>query len=274
MSERSPTRSPEAHKEIEWSRLLEESLTAPGSRGNTYNRFYNYSFLNQMLLFSQGVNEPVATYKKWVELGRQVQKGSKAKAILRPVAYKEKNELGVEESKVKGFKMVNCLFTLSETEGDEIPEYEPKAWSAERALGALAINRVQFQLLNGNAAGYSIGRDVAVSPIAPYPLKTLVHEIAHVDLGHTSPEQLSEYQAHRGIKEFQAESTAYLALNELDALDAMNPSESRAYIQGWLHNERPDDKSIRQVFTSVDNILKAGRSDAVIHSNDENRIDN
>ena len=33
----------------------------------------------------QGVAEPVATYNRWRELGRQVRKGTKAKAVLAPV---------------------------------------------------------------------------------------------------------------------------------------------------------------------------------------------
>jgi antirestriction protein ArdC len=244
---------------IEWDRLMEEALTMPGSLGNTYNRFYEYSFTNQMLLYMQGVYEPVATYKRWLEMGRQVQKGSKAKAILRPIAFKQTNSDGVEESKIKGFKMVNCLFGASETEGDPLPECEPREWSRAKALGALAIREVQFTELNGNMAGYSINRDIAINPVAKYPLKTTLHEMGHIVLGHTTSDGLEEYQTHRGTHEFQAESVAYLAMNELDATDHMDAAESRGYIQGWLRGERPNDASIRQVFTSVDHILKAGR---------------
>jgi antirestriction protein ArdC len=78
-------------------------------------------------------------------------------------------------------------------------------------------------------------------------------------LGHTSGEQLAEYRTHRGIKEFEAEATAYLCANELEQLDAMDASESRAYIQGWLRGERPDDQSIKRVFAATTKILKAGR---------------
>ncbi|TMD69892.1 MAG: DUF1738 domain-containing protein, partial [Chloroflexi bacterium] len=73
---------------IDWGKVIEEALTAPGNLGDTYNRFYQYSFFNQMLLRLQGVNEPVATYKKWQELGRQVLKGSRAKEIVRPIFAK------------------------------------------------------------------------------------------------------------------------------------------------------------------------------------------
>src|SRR6266567_831963 len=70
---------------IDWGKIIETALTTPGNVGNTYNRFYEYSFLNQIYLRMQGVQEPVATYKRWQAIGRQVLKGSKAKEIIRPV---------------------------------------------------------------------------------------------------------------------------------------------------------------------------------------------
>jgi N-terminal domain of anti-restriction factor ArdC len=68
--------------DIDWRATLAEALNAPGALGDTYTRFYNYSFLNQIRLMMQGVCEPVATYKRWQELGRQIRKGSKAKVVL------------------------------------------------------------------------------------------------------------------------------------------------------------------------------------------------
>jgi hypothetical protein len=215
-------------------------------------------------LHMQGVNEPVATYKRWHDMGRQVLRGSTAKQILRPIAFKDLDKNGEPEMKIKGFKMVRCLFGVSDTEGDPLPDYEPPEWSQERALGMLAIQQVPFEGLNGNVAGHSIGREVAVNPVARYPLKTLVHEIAHVALGHTDSDNYIEYQTHRGVKEFQAEASAYLVLNELDELGKMDVSESRAYIQNWLKGELPSDFAIKSVFTTTDKILKAGRLSTVV----------
>lgn len=59
-----PERSPE-RRELDWQELLETALTAPGRMGNTYNRFYQYSFLNQLLLLMQGVREPIGAMKTW-----------------------------------------------------------------------------------------------------------------------------------------------------------------------------------------------------------------
>lgn len=252
-------KSPELTGNPNWAELIEHALTVPGSLGNTYNRFYDYSFFNQLLLYMQGVREPVATYKRWQALGRQVQKGSKAKTIMRPLFKKEKADDGTEESRLIGFKYVKCLFTVSETEGNELPPPEIRSWQPELALANLNIEEVPFTLIDGNTAGYSIDRKLAINPVAPYPIKTLMHEMAHIVLGHTTPDQTSEYMQHRGLFEFQAEATAYLVMNELDLLEFMNASESRAYVQGWLKGETPDDKVIRKVFGATETILKAGR---------------
>jgi hypothetical protein len=244
-------------KAIQWGELLEEALTMPGGLGNTYNRFYEYSFGNQILLYLQGMREPVNTYDRWQAMGRQVMKGSKAKSILRPIFAKVETN-GVQEQKVRGFKMVKCLFGVSETEGDPLPEPTPREWSKERAIGKLGIREIPFTQLDGNLQGYSQGLDIAINPVAAYPFKTWLHEAGHIVLGHTTGEGMAEYRTHRGLMEFQAEGTAYLCANELEVTDQMDAAESRFYIQHWLQDERPDDRAIKQVFSATTAILKAG----------------
>jgi hypothetical protein len=248
-------------REIDWSRLIEVALDAPGSVGNVYNRFYEYSFLNQMLLRMQGVNEPVATYKRWQSIGRQVLRGSKAYAIIRPIVIQKKNETGEVEDKMLRFKLANALFTVSQTEGDELPPVQVPGWDLDTALTSLDIKRAPYELLDGNVQGYSYGREFAVNPVAVDPMHTTLHEIGHIVLGHTVPDAKPqiEYVTHRGVKEFQAEATAYLTLNELELLTPAAASHSRGYIQGWLHDDRPEDAAIRQVFAATDTILRAGR---------------
>lgn len=246
---------------LDWQALIETALTAPGSVGNVYSRFYPYSFTNQMLLMMQGVMEPVATYKRWQDLGRQVLKGSKAKQIIRPVILEQKDEAGDVESRSIRFKAVRCLFGLSETEGDELPPPpEPPDWSLDTALQTLDIKRVTFQHLDGNCQGYSTGREYAINPIAANPTRTTYHELGHIVLGHTESDELAEYQHHRGIKEFQAEATSFLTMNELELITPEDASHSRGYIQHWMRDERPPDTAIRQVFTATDKILRAGRA--------------
>jgi hypothetical protein len=253
---------------LDWAEIIESALTAPGNVGNTYNRFYEYSFLNQIYLRMQGVTEPVATYKRWQAIGRQVVRGAKAKEIIRPVIIHKQHKPGETEGtdetihtveRIVAFKAERRIFALSDTVGDELPPVQLPEWDLDTALQQLDIHLVPFDALSGNLQGYSRGRDIAINPVAVNPTKTRFHEIGHVVLGHTAPGALAEYQQHRGIFEFQAEATAYLTMKELDRLDEETATRSRGYVQTWLQGERPPDKAIREVFTATDTILKAGR---------------
>ncbi|WP_160665079.1 ArdC-like ssDNA-binding domain-containing protein [Pseudarthrobacter sp. ATCC 49987] len=244
-----------------WSDVLKTALELPGQAGNTYNRFRRFSLGNQALLMMQGVMEPVNTYKGWLTLNRQVKKGSKAKAIYVPMFRKEPKERkgeGEEEKRLSGFKLVPSMFGVSETDGDDLPEYEPPHWSKELALRKLSVTQISYDLIDGNTQGYSLGKQFAINPVAVYPFKTLQHELSHIVAGHTSPDELEEYRSHRGIKEFEAEGSAYLILNELGVTDKFDAAESRAYIQSWLKDQKPEEPSIRRVFTTADRIVKAG----------------
>jgi len=84
-----------AQRAIDWGKIIETALDMPGNVGNIYNRFYNYSYANQTLLWMQGAREPVATYKRWQALGRQVmnprdaQRDENKQAINAPLQRKE-----------------------------------------------------------------------------------------------------------------------------------------------------------------------------------------
>jgi antirestriction protein ArdC len=254
---------------IDWRATLTEALEAPGSLGNTYRRFYDYSFLNQIRLMMQGIREPVATYNRWKELGRQVRKGSKAKVVLAPILVsrdaKDANgnvTLGGDGKPGKrqilvGFRDSRTVFGYSDTDGDELPPVELPGWDVETALAALKVDRVAFDMVNGNAQGFSFqdddGRHVAINPTAVYPAKTMFHELAHLTLGHCT----SGDETHRGVAEFEAEATAYLVAKELDLID-WDPAESRAYIQGSLHGTETGEDHISRVFAAVNKILTAG----------------
>ena len=238
-------------KQIDWNKAIETALNVKGNLGNTYNRFYNYSYTNQILLLMQGVNEPVATYKKWLELKRQVAKHSKGKYIIKPVFYKNDEE----EQELAGFRLIKCLFGLSDTTGEELPPVEIKEFNLDKALKDLKIEQIKFNKLNGNIQGYSKNNQFAINPMAVNPTKTTFHELAHVVLGHTK----GVNSDHKGLKEFQAEITAYLILKELNI--PFKEEVSRAYIQDWLDGKKPDEKAIKDVFRAVSKILTAGRKE-------------
>ena len=153
-----------AKREVNWWRLLEEALTVPGRMTDTYSRVYSYSFMNTLLLMMQGVDGPAATYQRWQSVGRQVLKGSKAAAIVRPITVHRKDEEGEIEASFTRFKFVRCVFGYSQTTGDELPPAEPPGWSLERALHNLNVRQVPCRMLDAATQGYSDGREICHQP--------------------------------------------------------------------------------------------------------------
>lgn len=253
-------------RRIDWHELMDEALTAPGSMQDVYDRFYPYSVANMLLLRMQGVREPIATYKRWQQLGRHVVSGAQAREIIVPLKRKvqvtpepEHPDVPRYQDIVTGFKLVKAVFPLSETTGQELPPRPLREWRKEYALHNLNITEVPFEEMDGNVQGYARGQEIAINPVAVHPNKTLMHELGHIVLGHTMPWNLREYAAHRGLKEFQAESNAYICLNELEQLDEETAIHSRGYIHHWLEDVQPPEQAIRQVFGAADRILRAGR---------------
>ena len=96
-------------------------------------QFYNYSFGNAMLIFSQNPNATyVKGYKAWNKLGRYVKRGSKGLTILAPCirkveVFKEpenKNLYHDEEAEkeirkvVSGFRIA-YVYDIADTDGDD-----------------------------------------------------------------------------------------------------------------------------------------------------------
>lgn len=245
--------------EVDWRALLEQAMTMPGRLGDTYCRFYQYSLQNQILLWSQGVSEPCAPFSVWKALGRIPVKGG-GRAVLHPRPIRKTDEETGEKVVVAmRFKLKRSTFSYSNTVGPDVTWPELPAWDAQRALAALDITQVPYALIDGNCQGYSFERNVAVSPVAKFPVKTLFHELGHVMLCHTTDSAEGESPCSRGVAEFGAEAVAYLLAHELELCE-WAPEESRAYIQHWLGDEQVTDGHIRAVFTAVDKILRAGRT--------------
>ena len=70
--------------------LLQSAVTEPGILSQAYQQFHSYSLGNQLLAMFQCAERgiapgPVATYPRWRELGRQVEKGEKAIRLCMPI---------------------------------------------------------------------------------------------------------------------------------------------------------------------------------------------
>jgi antirestriction protein ArdC len=247
--------------------LLATVATEPGKLEQAFSRFHNFSIGNQLLALFQCygrgiVPGPIATYPAWQALGRQVRKGEKALELWMPItgSREETDETTGETTiaKFTRFALKSRWFVLSQTEGQAYEAPATPEWQSERALSSLDIRALTFDALDGNAQGFAVGRGVAVSPIAERPLATLVHEIAHVVLGHTTGEARLEDGAVIGhaTREVEAESVALLVLGCLgqDGLEYC-----RGYVQSYLRGNTIDERTAQRIFKAADTILRAGR---------------
>jgi len=69
---------------------------------------------------------------------------------------------------------------------EPVPAAAPLTWGRAKALAGLDMAQMPFDVLDGNGLGFACKGTVAVSPLSPYPFKTLFHEMVHLVLGHTT----------------------------------------------------------------------------------------
>lgn len=247
-----------------FTQLLKDAVNQPGIISKAYSTFYGYSLGNQLLAWSQCMARdiplgPIATFKKWQELGRQVRKGEKAIALVMPVTIAKKDEAGEKTGEYFPlFTMRNNWFVMSQTDGEDFANEVPvPTWDKAKALETLGITEEHFALANGNVQGYAQLKTIAINPVAELPHKTRFHEIAHVVLGHTTEGLVTDSEmTPRDVREVEAEGVAYIlcALLGLPGL-----AESRGYIQNWMNDAEISDKSAQRIFSAANKILEAGQ---------------
>lgn len=221
-------------------------------------QFYNYSFGNAMLIFSQNPNATyVKGYKAWNQLGRYVKKGSKGLAILAPCirkveVFKEpenKNLYHDEEAEkeirkvVSGFRIA-YVYDIADTDGDDsmLPvlvtglagngEQEKEIY--ERLFGVISKEHC-VQEVSGTASKGSFNLETKVISIREdleylQKIKTLLHEYAHLLDFKMHPED----DISRNRRELIAESVAFIVSLRL-GLDTSRYSMS--YIKSWLKDK-------------------------------------
>ncbi len=217
----------------------------------TARRFHRYSPQNQLLLALQGAEGHVASYRNWLRIPAQdggfcqVAKGQRGLTILAPIVARVVDDAAGDEKvqrRLRGFRTVKVFHQGQLVGPPDIPEPElptlltgtdrwQHVWAATTEhLAAVGYQvglhtRTTDELWNGvtNFADRTIKIGDDLEP--PQRLKTLLHEWAHVELGH-------EHRRHidRAVREIEAESVAYLVAQTvgLDAADYTIP-----YVAGW-----------------------------------------
>lgn len=224
--------------------------------------------VQHLAAFEQGrVPEPeptyVAGYKQWQSLGRQVVKGQPGYMIFAPVTGRFASStpqdvaswrrLGRFEKPKPGeavrSRMVGArpayVWDVSQTTGDPVPELSrPRLLEGEAPSGlweglsalieqrGFTVGRVADARAIGGANGRTdfTNRTVAVRADMDelQQVKTLSHELAHIDLGHEDRMDVAGW--HRGIGEVEAESVALMigAAHGIDTTTYTIP-----YVSGW-----------------------------------------
>ena len=266
-----------ANNEIpKWSALLVEAVNKPGLIMEAYSAFHRYSVGNQILALVQcqmrGLQPgPINTFPKWKELGRVVKRGERALTLCMPITRKRRTDEALDNEPEQTESYTSFIykprwFVLAQTEGEELKQIAIPDWNAEQALVNLNIERIAFDLTDGNVQGFARGRQLAINPVAQLPHKTLFHEAAHIVLGHTSEGDFADGETTpRTLREVEAEAVALLCC---ESLGLEGSDFCRGYLQDWLHRgtgfdaDAIPEKSVQKIFRAADQIIRAGRSEA------------
>ena len=225
--------------------------------------FHRYSINNLMLILGQCPEATqVAGYRAWQKLNRQVSKGEKGIRIFggRDVTVTVEDEDTGEEKKERRTKFFPVsVFDQGQTQLID-PEQGDPSEIAQQLTGediagihASTIDyltaqgwKVEHEEIPGAANGYTAvdgsQRVVIDANLTPaQAAKTALHEAAHVLLH--AEEDIADYVQHRGIKETEAESVAYVAAGVL-GLDTS--AYSIGYVAGWSDCETETIKDTAQ----------------------------
>jgi hypothetical protein len=217
-----------------------------------FSKFHNYSFFNQCLVYASGASQ-VAGYKQWQEkFKRQVVKKENHKIgaiqILAPkIGFFIKVNGELERTTQKKFESFNgekksfpvaffpvTVFDISDTEGPEIEEkMTPKSAIGFSEVEKAAVNlgyTVEKRPLSFNLGGYISKKEIVVNSNRQESANvgTLIHELAHGELGHTD----TNCDHETDIKEQQAETVTYMVCLELGI-----ERNSQFYLKSWGMSE-------------------------------------
>ena len=206
--------------------------------------FHRYSINNLLLIFGQCPEAShVAGYRTWQKLNRQVRKGERGIRIYGGRDVRETVEnptTGQEEEQRRTMFFPVSVFDMGQTDLIDPAEIARPLTGEDTAgiFDAVADYltgqgwTVERESIPGGAQGYTdpeTRRVVLDSDLSPaQAAKTALHEAAHVLLH--AEENHAEYVEHRGIKETEAESVAYVVAGIL-GLDTSGYSVG--YVAGW-----------------------------------------
>ena len=158
------------------------------------------------------------------------------------------------------FRYVNRWFSLDQTSGKDYQvskDFENLKigdFDFSKLYKEYNIKMISYDSLNGNSQGYvNINNEIALNPLVAHAEKTILHEICHVALGHTTDRKDLE----RDLKEVEAETTCFI-VGTILKFSEDDLSSCRAYIQGWLNGNDLPEKNIKKILATANKILEIG----------------
>ena len=232
-------------------------------------------FLGNLLLI--GAQAPQATrvagFRTWQSLGRQVRKGERGIATLAPCTYRPKTADRAEPAgpaapagqepattcsggaasdagggQVRGFRVAH-VFDIQQTGGDPLPDVAPALLTGQAPAGlwndlAGQVAGHGYALERGDCGGANGYTDPTRRLVRvrddleeAHAVKTLAHELGHLECGHVT--DLTTYLTCRGRCEVEAESVAYSLM--WTAFVARQPRSDRC-AAGRRHDEGTQDQ--------------------------------
>jgi antirestriction protein ArdC len=249
------------------------------------SKFHNYSWNNQILIDIQtkGQATHVAGYKTWQSLGRTVNGGEKAIAIIgfRKIKVdatdRNGNKIMGADGKPEKKEIPNFfgtgVFDIAQTSGDALPEAHAKMTAEppvgltndlEATIKAKGFSVEYVDNLRGAKGSTSTDPNRKVVQILSSlndgeRAKTLAHELFHIASGHI--ERADEYHTghggQRNAMEVEAESGAYVLLRA-NGMDE-HADTSATYVAGWAGVRGGNDRE-KMVANAAENVAKTTRS--------------
>jgi hypothetical protein len=162
----------------------------------------NWSLGNQLLMLFHGTQD-ARGFQQWKEVNRFVKKGAKAFYILGPVIVNKKSENPEEKTALSkilvGFRAI-AVFSLEDTEGQELPVYHPRTFPPLLSVAKKWGLSVEYEKLNG-AYGYFSPTEQKIV-LSTEEVGTFFHE-----LGHAAHSKIGKLEAGQNAEQ---ETTAQL----------------------------------------------------------------
>jgi len=200
---------------------------------------HNWSFLNQIIMNLIGGTYDARGFRQWKEVGKNVKKGSESFSILGP-KFTSKTEINEttnqeEEKKIlRGFFPIP-VFSIDDTEGAELPEYQtlapdelPPLYDVAKKFG-LEIAYIPNQA--GYYGYYCDSKDFI--GLCTHDQAVFYHELAHAAHFRVIPNEI------KNQKKWQKEIVAELSAAVMANMNGLKwESNSFKYIERYVEEEK------------------------------------